>query len=324
MYKRLTLEKRCQLQILLQGKEHTQKAIAELLKVSSTTISLEIKRNKTGLGYDAHLAHSLAFNRNKQRLIPQVKLTLEMKIIINDCLLNKHYSPEQISGRCKNEHKEMVSHTRIYEYIWQEKLSGGNLYKQLKHQGFCVTGNAKKYKLAKIEGKKMIDTRPVEVDLQSRIGDWEGDTIVGLDRSSSLVTIVERKTDFVKIRYVESKKADLVNQVTTEIFKTIPDTKKFTLTLDNGTEFTGFKELEKQTDLSIYFAHPYHSWERGNNENTNKLIRWYLPKRTDFRNTTKRKIQEIEDELNHRPRKKHNYNTPYELFYDKRTQLITS
>ena len=162
--------------------------------------------------------------------------------------------------------------------------------------------------------KKRIDTRPKVVETRSRLGDWEGDTIVGLEKNQHILTLVERKSKYLKGRKLNQATANETKAQIIDVFKSIPDNKKYTQTYDNGVQFSKYESIEEITKVPVYFAYPYHSWERGTNENTNGLLRQYFPKKTPFNNITQKDLDQVVKEINNRPRKTLAYLTPDEVF----------
>lgn len=287
--------------------------IAHLIGVHKSTICRELKRNSGLRGYRPNQAQHKANSRKKNsrkntRFTQAVKQRVEFYI-------KQDWSPEQISGRLALEEDIHISHETIYQYIWADKQSGGDLYTHLR-------GARKKKK--KRYGKKdargqikdcvRIDERPAIVDNKERIGDWEIDTIIGSHHQGALVSAVERKSQLTLIEYVPQKEADIVTKTIINMLKPFKS-KVLTITVDNGKEFALHKKIAQELEANVYFAHPYHSWERGLNENTNGLIRQYFPKKYDFRNITKQDSVFVENRLNNRPRKTLNFKKPIEIFF---------
>lgn len=163
--------------------------------------------------------------------------------------------------------------------------------------------------------KRWIGERPETINQRARIGDWEGDTIIGLERTKRILTHVERKTGYLVADFLPLVSAEIVAQKTVERLKKFPKQKRHSITYDNGTEFSAHEIIERKTKMTVYFANAYHSWERGTNENTNGLIRQFFPKRSSFATVTKEDVEKVEKLLNRRPRKRLNYLTPYEAFH---------
>jgi IS30 family transposase len=320
-YKQLTQEERYQIYALKKaGKK--QKDIANELSRSASSISRELKRNKGLKGYRPKQANELATKRRKIARKTR-KLTSEVTRWIND-LLASDFSPEQIAGRLEHEGKIKLHHETIYQYIYKDKANGGVLYKQL-------TRACKKYKKrygsydkrGQLVNRISIDERPDIVDLKSRVGDWEGDTVIGKGRKNAFVTMVERKTLYTVVQRIESKHAEITADAIIQSMTPYKDMVR-TITLDNGKEFAKHEKIAEELAADVYFAHPYSSWERGINENTNGLLRRYFPKGTDFMVLSEEEIQAAVDKLNHRPRKTRGYKTPHELFTGQREILVAA
>ncbi len=313
MNKHLTAEQRYAIFAMLQ-EEYQQNEIARVIGVSKSTISRELKRNcdKRNGKYNNDLAHRKAQGRKKGKLHAQ-KLTYKMRKRIRK-LLKKGFSPEQITGRERLEGREMVSHETIYRWIWLDKRRGGDLHKFLRRQGrkYAKRGS-KNAGRGFIPNRVDIDNRPEIVELKERFGDLEIDTIIGKDHKGAILTINDRLTGRVWIRKLQGKEAIPVAKVTAWALRKV---KKLihTITADNGKEFAKHEEIAQKLEINFYFCKPYHSWERGANENTNGLIRQYIPKGTDFSEVTDKQIKRIENILNNRPRKRLGYLTPNEKF----------
>jgi len=233
--------------------------------------------------------------------------------------LQAKLSPEQIVGRALLNGLEMVSHERIYQHIWEDKKKGGALYEHLRTKGKCYRKRGSlKDQRGIIPNRRHISDRPAVVEEKSRIGDLEIDTVIGKNHKGALVTINDRKTNMVKLRKVNSKQAQDVKKATLNALADWGFIK--TITSDNGKEFAYHEQIAEALTIDFYFATPYHSWERGANENANGLIRQYIPKQTDFDAITEQYVQYVEDELNNRPRKKHGFLTPNEVLLKKINQ----
>jgi IS30 family transposase len=243
-------------------------------------------------------------------------LTDDMKTYISG-KLRKKLSPEQIVGSAKREAVSIVSHERIYQHIWADKKTGGKLYKDLRNQGkkYRKRGAAKDRR-GLIKDRVDIDLRPKEVEKRERFGDLEIDTIIGKDKRGAILTINDRASGMVKIRKLKGKDA---LELAAKVEEALKDWKPYlrTITSDNGKEFAAHKVISEALGIDFYFAHPYHSWERGSNENLNGLIRQYIPKRTDFDEITEEYVAFVEEELNNRPRKRFNFQSPLEVFNQK-------
>jgi transposase, IS30 family len=319
-YKQLFYEQRIAIYILLTTGLNQAK-IAELIGVCKSTVSREIKRN-TGLkGYRPIQAHQRAFER-RQNAEKHIRFTDEIKTTVKK-YLEQEWSPEQICGRLKKENKPSVSHETIYQFIIDDQKNGGELYKHLR------LGRKKRRKRIKkengrgqIPNRVSIDERPAIVDAKERVGDWELDTIIGKNHKGAIVTAVERKTKFSCMKHVPKKEASLVAKALIDMLKPYGNL-VHTLTADNGKEFSEHVKVADALKAKFYFAHPYSSWERGLNENTNGLIRQYFPKKTCLLNVSDDYILIVQDKLNDRPRKTLNFETPNHLFLNSVVALET-
>jgi IS30 family transposase len=310
-YSQLTQGLRYQIEILKKAGKN-QKGIAELVNVSGSTICRELQRNTGKRGYRPKQAQRKAETRRKLAVKP-LKMTLAVIDLIQ-AKLSINWSPEQISGWLKVEQDLFISHERIYQPIWADKLKGGFLYKTLRHSGKKRKQYGSKDKRGQIRNRVSIDDRPMIVSEKTRLGDWEIDTVIGKNHQGALVTIVDRVSKLSLIKKVASKHADIVTEATITLLRPYLD-KTLTITADNGKEFAGHEKIKAALDADIYFAHPYSSWERGLNENTNGLIRQYFSKGSSFENITDKDVDEVMEKLNHRPRKTLNYRTPHAVFF---------
>lgn len=287
--------------------------IADLLDRSPSTISRELSRNATtGDGvYRTEKAQSYATaRRRKCRRGSHFSEAVFQEV---DAAIRRRLSPEQIVGEFSEQGKEVPSHETIYRRVRSDKRRGGRLYRFMRIMSKI---GRKRYRSRPargiLHGKKHISERPVCVDLRLRIGDWEGDTVMGKDTKHCLLTLVERKTGFTLIRKLEDRTAAAVTEAALTLIGN-PEHIFKTITFDNGTEFHDYKKLEKD-GLLCYFATPYHSWERGTNENTNGLIRQYLPKGMCLAHISQAHCDWIANELNQRPRKRLKFKTPASIY----------
>lgn len=309
-YTQLAEGQRYQIDILLQtGK--SQRAIARTLGVSSSTIYREVRRNSQVDGYCAIQAQRIS-DRRRSSAVKARRITPDLIRKIED-LLRLDWTPEIIAGHLRREGGPGVSHEWIYQHIWRNRAEGGELFWYLPRRG-------KRYRRSRanrslIPNRIGIEQRPEIVDSRIRLGDWEADTVLGSRRGAALVTLVERKSRFTLIGKVERKYADLTRQTIIKLLGRHRD-KLHTLTGDNGSEFSEHERVSKALGLDFYFAHPYSAWERGTNEQTNGLIRRYLPKGMSFDDLSERDVKWVMDRLNHRPRKCLRYRTPHEVFYE--------
>lgn len=299
-------------QMIEQGKK--QKEIAKFIGRDKTVVSRELSRNcdKRNGKYEYKMAQ-LKYDKRKKEKARKRSLTDEVVANI-ESRLKEDLSPEQIVGEAKNEGIACVSHETIYKHIWANKKDGGTLYTHLRNQGkrYRKRGSNKDNR-GIITGRVDISQRPAEVENKQRFGDFEIDTVIGKNHQGALVTINDRATGLVRIRKVTTKEAEIVAQVTIQALKDF-ESCIHTITADNGKEFAQHAKISKELDIGFYFARPYHSWERGANENTNGLIRQYFPKKTDFSTITNEQVQYVEDKLNNRPRKRLLFLSPNAIF----------
>jgi transposase, IS30 family len=316
--KRLGLEDRCQIHVLAK-RGYSTAEIAREVAVHRTTIWRELRRNRSADGYYYHLAQERAEKRLRARRKRCRKMTPEFIAFI-EMKLRLGWSPQQISGWLKFRQDEQpnVSHERIYQHVWRDKLDGGKLYRHLRHGGlryrcFYRVHGKKNRRCGPIPNRVDIDQRPEVVEKKSRIGDWELDTIIGSQHRGALVSMAERKSKLVRLALVHSCKSGEV-ACAIEASLASHKGKVSTLTMDNGAEFAKHKEFGKNLKADTYFAKPYHAWERGLNEHTNGLVRQYFPKSTDFTTVSIHEVQKVEDLLNNRPRAVLGFWTPLEVF----------
>jgi IS30 family transposase len=304
-------------------KGYSQTKIAEVIGKNKSVVSRELRRNcdKRSGEYRSDLAQRKYEQRQLQKP-KKVVFTKEIKTQVS-LKLEQKYSPEQITGEAKKNGSFCVSHESIYQYIWEDKRRGGDLHKNLRTQGkrYRKRGNNKD-KRGIIKDRIEIEQRPKEVELRERIGDLEIDTIIGQNHKGAILTINDRAAGIVKIKKLEGKDAEKLAAAAIEVLQ---DWKPFlkTITADNGKEFAEHQVISKALEISFFFAHPYHSWERGSNENLNGLIRQYIPKKTDFSTITDEYIQFVENEINNRPRKRFKYESPNYIFNMKKVAFIT-
>lgn len=314
-YKHLTLQERYLINAYKSIK--TQKEIAKIVGVHPSTICREIQRGRGKIDkqYWVIASHNKSVIRQAEKSKnANLKLTEEMIELIK-VYLGKQYSPEQISATIKLKHQQEISYVTIYKYIYVNRLNEGDLYKQLRHKGKRRVKYASKRK-SRIKDRVSIHKRPEIVDEKRRLGDFEIDTIIGKGQQGAIITIVDRKSMYLKISIPCSKSSKIVaNEIKRLLY---PFKKKVhTITTDNGLEFAKHKTIAKALKCDYYFCDPYSSWQRGLNENINGLIRQYIPKGSSFENISKKRITEIENKLNHRPRKSLGWKTPYEVFHEK-------
>lgn len=294
---------------------HSISFIADHLGVSKSTVSRELKRNAKKFGsYNAVCAQEMA-NERKERFSLNRKFTPGMEKFIREKLTQEQWSPDQIKGYCDKNNIPMISHERIYQFIWQDKAAGGDLYGHLRtgHKKQRRRYGSGKATFQTIKNRVFIDQRPEVINNKLRYGDWEIDTIVGKNNKGAIVTLVERKSAFTLMAKLSGKNADELARTVVNLMAPYKE-KVLSITSDNGSEFTRHQRIAKKLQAQFFFAHPYSSWERGLNENTNKLIRQYIPKKIPFDNIDQNYINLITLKLNKRPRKNLNYNSPLWIY----------
>lgn len=312
-YNQLTIESRCQI-YALKSKGFTQKDIAEHLKVAPSTICRELKRNTGQRGYRYQQANELSTQRRLAISCRPKRLTPELITFIEEKLRAK-WSPEQIAGVCKS-NNILISFETIYRHVWADKKAGGELYKHLRRKGKKYNHrSAKTAGRGCIPNRTDINERPRIVEKKCRIGDWEGDTIIGAKQQGVILSLVDRMSKYTLLAPMNGKHADQVADLIKKCLKRLPkQVPGHTVTFDNGKEFAKHEQITKKTKLACYFATPYHSWERGLNEHTNGLVRQYCPKGSNLSQYSEEYIMSVENELNNRPRKVLQYRTPREVF----------
>ena len=312
-YTHLSLEERHYIE--LQLKEGvSQNKIAKALGRSQGSLSRELGRNTGQRGYRHKQAHNKAEERHREKA-KSIKLTDDIKRRIERDIRND-WSPEQVVGRLEQEGLIKLHHETVYQFILEDKKVGGTLYKHLRHQGKTYR---KRYGSAHnrtgIPNRVGIEHRPEIANARGRVGDWEADTIIGKNHKGAVVTMDERKTKLRVAVPLPGKKAKAVKKAMVSSLKPL---KKFvkTITYDNGKEFVEHEAVAKYLGCDSYFAAPYHSWERGQNENANGLLRQYFPKSMELDNISEQEVIIAVDKLNSRPRKCLGFMTPYEAFKD--------
>ncbi len=319
-YTQLTQEQRYQIYGLRQAGS-TLCEIARQMCRHRSTISREIRRNSGKKGYRPAQAHRFAQERRDAAV--SKRITGEDWEHV-ERLIRFDLSPEQAAERLWLEQGIRISPEWIYLFIYADRAGGGDLHSHLRSQKpYRKRYGSGQDRRGQLKDRVSIDERPVIVDRRSRLGDWEGDTIIGGKRQGALVSLVDRKSSFTLIDKVTRKTAAQVRDAATGLLGPLKDL-VHTLTLDNGKEFAYHEDIAQSLKAKVYFAHPYSSWERGLNENTNGLIRQYFPKKHDFTTITDEEIAEVMHRLNHRPRKKLGFKTPYEVFFRTSTLLTVA
>jgi len=287
--------------------------IARSLGRHRSTIGRELRRNAKSDGwYRPGDAHDFArWRRARSRRNRQFG---EAEWALVEACLQEQWSPEQISGWLKLWRLLSISHETIYRYVWEDRKRGGDLYLHLR---FSSKQRRKRYghydSRGRLAGKRHISERPPGAEKRSRVGHLEGDTVLGSGDTHCILTLVDRKTGYVMIGKLKSRTVKDTNRRAIALIKEAPRP-VHTITVDHGTEFHGYKQIEAATGSWFYFATPYHSWERGTSENTNGLIRQYLAKRKSMAWVSQRTCSSIAHKLNNRPRKRLGYRTPKECY----------
>lgn len=286
--------------------------IAVRLSRSKSTISRCVSRysNEKGLFEAETVWEKIKENRRNRK---------GHRKILSDDLLKKYvlekleisWTPEQIAGRWKISTGKTICHETIYQFVYQYHPHLVKLHFRRKGKKYR-RDRKEKYQISE---RRMIDERPKSVEKREVLGHWEGDTIVGKNHKQGIVTNVERKSGFLLAQKIPRRTAQNVADVTKEMFDTIPNELKISMTYDNGREFAWHKVIEAENKMTVYFAHPYCSWERGTNENTNGLLRQFIPKGTDFNNVSQEELAKYVHLINNRPRKRLAWKTPYEVFF---------
>jgi len=322
----ITYAQRYTISVMLEQK-HKVVTIANCLEKDKSVIYREIRRNqdKRSGEYRYDLAERKCRERHKKKN-KHIKFTYEHKEEIEE-LLRKDYSPEQVVGVLKKNGKSCVSHERIYQHIWSNKKRKGTLHMHLRRQGrrYKKRGSSNDTR-GIIKNRTLIDARPSIVEKRKRFGDLEMDLIIGKNHKSSILTINDRASGVLKMTKVPSKKSQVITNAINDLLK---EWKPYlqTITTDNGKEFAGHEQVAAFLGMDYYFAHPYHSWERGSNENLNGLIRQYFKKGMDFNLITEDELKRVETKLNNRPRKRFNFENPMfvmnQLLFNNKVAFMT-
>lgn len=313
-YHQITSAERYTLGVLRQ-QGFTDAEMARALGRHRSTIGREFARNHSA--HDGAYRPSVAQERTNGRRVRSRRNshfgTVEWNLV--HTLLREKFSPEQISGWLRLLDVLDISQQTIYSHVKHDRKREGNLWKNLRQPVRYRKRYATPEKRGRLAGKPHISERPAAAESRSEIGHWEMDIVVGTGSNHCVVTLVERVTGATMIGRLRCRKVVDVNRRVIELIAAHPGL-FITITVDNGPEFHGYKQIEAATGVKIYFANPYASWERGTNENTNGLIRQYIPKRTSMRTLTQKRCNAIASALNNRPRKRHAFRTPLEVLAD--------
>lgn len=301
---------------LVAGKRNSE--CAKLLGMHRSSVLREINRHVDTDGiYRGGHAHARARTKKKHTKEAFKKIENNRKLrtyIVTK--LKQHWSPEQIAGRLTRTNKtSIICHETIYQFIYQSRPDLVRYLRRQKNKYRRKRGTKARMKLNAASKIRRIEERPLVVDTRERIGDWEGDTVVGKEKKQRILTYVERKSGFGMAQKLDVVTAELVHEKTVARFNALRSIARKTLTTDNGSEFGDYdRDLEEKTTMLVYRATPYHSWERGTNENWNGLMRQFFPKGTYFATITQYHVDQAVRLLNNRPRKRLDYATPREIF----------
>lgn len=312
-YTQLAHEQRYQIYALKKA-GHNQSQSAAVIGCHKSTISRELERNSGLKGYFPKLATERARLRRRHSHCQRITARTWRRVELH---LRQDWSPEQIHGRLQRNKQPSVSPERIYQYIYADKRRGGTLHSHLRSQKVQRKRYSGYVRRGQIPNRTSIDKRPQIVARKGRLGDWEADTIVGAHHKGGILSAVERKSKLTRLRKLSSRRARELQQASSKLLRPLA-AKVHTITVDNGKEFCEHEAIAAQLQARIYFAHPYASWERGLNENTNGLVRQYFPKKYDFTRITNAQLQRVAERLNNRPRKTLGYRTPNEVFFKQR------
>jgi IS30 family transposase len=311
-YTHLTENERYQIKSLISLGYGVAKT-AEHLKRSYSTVKRELTRNRGGRGYRPQQAQAFAVARLCRRARDNARRIEQRTWDRVEEALKFQYSPEQISGRLKLDGEAGVSPEAIYRYVYADKRDGGTLWCHLRCQKRRRVRYGSGHKRRSVIANRVsIDQRPAIVTRKSRLGDWEGDTIIGAGQSQAIVSLTERRSRYTVLVKVERKSAEKVTQAIVESLRALA-APVHTLTFDNGTEFCGHQAIARALKARCFFADPHAPWQRGLNENHNGLVRQYIPKKRSLLSVSHSEIVQIAHRLNHRPRKCLGYQTPHEV-----------
>jgi len=320
-YTHLAQEERYQIHALMKA-GHKQSEIAAVIGRNPSTVGRELSRNRGYRGYRPRQAHVMATARAKaSRTRPRIN---DRQWAAVGALIRRDWSPEQIAHRARFEGTLAISHESIYQFLYAEKRAGGSLCARLRAQKpYRKRYGSGRERRGRIPGRIGIEQRPPAVERRDRIGHWEADTVHGRRRSGAVLSLVERRSRLTRLAKLPRVSAAAVRQGARRRLRPIVHAVA-SLTADNGHEFAFHQRIAADLDANFYFAKPYCAWQRGTNENTNGLVRQYLPKSRDLATLTGPEIRMIENRLNHRPRKCLGYLTPYEVFNNTRLTLTVA
>lgn len=308
------------------------RGIARKLKRSPSTISREINRNAfEPEQYSPIIAQRLYFLKRKNCGRKKILSDSYLKHTIKRLFLEEQWSPEEIAFRLKREEYPIsISYTTIYRAIHAAEFDEGKLkqghrgvVKKLRRKGKRYSRKNEEETRGKIVATHTIHDRPLEAEKRAVLGHWEADTMTGKTGESCLLTLTDRKSRFLQVSKVQSKKAEFVTEQLIHLLRKFPSEKRISITPDRGKEFAFHKEItEKLSGMPVYFADPQAPWQRGTNENTNGLLREYFPKHQSLEELTNQSLEKVVKKINQRPRKCLEWKTPHEVFFDEVLHLI--
>jgi len=314
MYRQITVDERYTLGVLRQLGYSTT-LIAQVLGRHRTTIWREVQRNRARSDgtYRPPLAEWYARSRRSRSRRNQRFAPADWERV--EALLRQDWSPEQVAGYLRRRRELRISHETIYRHIWADRRQGGTLSTHLRGaRKLARQRYGRADSRGRLRGKRPITARPAAVARRTRVGHWEVDTMLGAGQAGACVlSLVERKTGYLALGQLPVRTTAEVNHRATQLIRAQPRPVR-TITADNGTEFHGYAAIEAATPARFYFATPHHAWERGTNENTNGLLRQYLPKGASMEHLTQRACDALAAKLNRRPRKRLRYRTPEECY----------
>lgn len=319
-YQQLVPEQRYQIEASI-GIGMSRTEIAKKIGVHRSTVYREMGRNSDLrlAGYRAISADAAARDRHKRKKKRRIEGATWARV---KGLLEKEWSPEQISKRLKLESRGEVSHESIYLYVYTDKRKGGELCKHLRRRHVNRKRHGKYYNRKGWDTRRSISERPAVVAQRCRFGDWEADTIIGRRQKGSILSLVERKSRWSLLEKLHDRSPDTLADAISRVLRPFKDN-VLTITSDNGFEFRSHQRIASDLDADFFFADPYSSWQRGTVENTNGLVRQYIPKKSDFDLISSDQVHLVANALNHRPRKVLNFKTPFEVFFNQSVALIT-
>lgn len=334
-YKHISQKEREEIYVFNQ-EGYSKNEIAKELGRDRSTIGRELKRNATSIERrfnnspkkrKHYLPDRAQIKYETRRKKAKTAYPLKNPFIYTYTIdhLKRGWAPEIISGKIKQDHGQRISPECIYQYIYSKHAKEKRLWEYLP-QGHRKRRKktGRKTRRSLIPNRIDISARPLEVETRERIGDWEGDTIFGKGKGAALATFNERKNKIIRIRKLKKKTAKAMEKAAMDVFAPLPKPMRLTLTLDNGAENSRHEKIKAKTGMDIYFARPYHSWERGSNERGNGLIRRYFPKGTNFDHISDEAIAWVENQINSRPMKCLQWKTPNEVYQEHLTQLLSN